>query len=322
MKILVALLMPLAGFAGIWPENVGKWKRTSVEPVTVADRPLWDEYGLKEAQKANYEDGSRNVMVTGWRLQDSTAALAAFEWQRPAGARPGGSALSARTADSVLVAHGNCLMLFQGSTPGKEDLTAFISAVPGVELAALPTLPDFFPTTNLVPNSERYVIGPAGLEQFDPGIPPSVAAFHLGAEAQVGTFRMAAGDVKLALFNYPTPQLAMQQAGAFQKLAGAVVKRSGPLVAVLLSPPSADAAERLLAEVRYQAAVTQNERVPTRKDNIGNLILTIFELTGILLVFAIVSGVAFGGMRTLSRKRAGGDAADAMILLHLDRGQK
>ena len=48
------------------------------------DRPIWDEYGLKESEAARYENGDENFTVTGYRLQDTTGAMAAFDWQRPA----------------------------------------------------------------------------------------------------------------------------------------------------------------------------------------------------------------------------------------------
>jgi hypothetical protein len=127
------------------------------------------------------------------------------------------------------------------------------------------------------------------------------------------------GDVELAIFNYPTAQIAMQKVGDFQKLPGVMVKRSGPLVAVVLSPADPDFAERLLGEVRYQAEVTRDEYVPTRRDNPGVLILNIFVLIGILGLFAIVSGLAFGGMRVLRRKARKGEEPEAMITLHLSR---
>ena len=44
----------------------------------------------------------------------------------------------------------------------------------------------------------------------------------------------------MAIFNYPTPQIAMQQVPDFEKLPGAMAKRSGPMVAVVLSPADPD----------------------------------------------------------------------------------
>ena len=40
----------------------------------------------------------------------------------------------------------------------------------------------------------------------------------------------------MLIFNYPTPNIARQQLAEFEKLSGAVAKRSGPMVAVVLSP--------------------------------------------------------------------------------------
>jgi hypothetical protein len=85
---------------------------------------------------------------------------------------------------------------------------------------------------------------------------------------------------------------------------------------VVLEPANPDAAERLLSQVRYEAAVTLSERVPTRKDNIGDLVLNAFKLIGVLLAFMIASGLAFGGLRALSRR--GAKDGDAMIALHLE----
>jgi len=304
--------------AAIWPEAAGTWKRGSAQPATVADRPLWNEYGFQEAESAVYENAGRRVSVIAWRLQDSTGALGAFDWQRTADARPSALApLAAQSAEGLLLAHGNYLARLDGATLDKPDVDAFLGALPRVEMASLPSLPGFMPSENRVANSERYVIGPVALERFAPGIPPAVAAFHMGAEAQIGTFRAPGGDLRLAIFNYPTPQIAMQQAEAFQKLPGAMAKRTGPLVAVILSPADANAAEHLLALVRYQGSVTLSERVPTRRDNIGNLILTIFELIGVLLLFAFVSGLAFGGFRAFMRRGARGQDAEIMITLHL-----
>jgi hypothetical protein len=144
-----------------------------------------------------------------------------------------------------------------------------------------------------------------------------VAAFHYGAEAQLGVFHNVKGDAPMLIFNYPTPNIARQQLAEFQKLGGAVAKRSGPLVALVLSPPDPDYAERLLSQVRYQAEVTADEYVPTRKDNIGDLVVNAFVLIGILLAFAVISGFALGGFRALRKRAHHGEEEDAVITLHL-----
>ncbi len=319
MRLFVlGFLLPVLGLAAILPDSIGAYHRTGTSQAAIAERPLWDEYGLKDSEIAHYENGAQKFIATVYRLLDSTAALAAFDGQRPANSTPSKAAsLAAETSDGLLLVHGNYLLSFDGYKPDAGELDGVTQALRNVDTTSLPVLPSYLPARDLVPNSERYVIGPAGLQKFAPGIPPSVAAFHFGAEAQLGVFHSPKGDVNLAIFNYPTPQMAMQQVAEFEKLPGAVAKRSGPLVALVLAAPDADFAERLLAGIRYQAEVTRDEYVPTRRDNIGNLLLNAFILIGILLAFSLVSGLALGGFRAFMHRGRKGEEADAMISLNL-----
>jgi len=316
---LLALLLPALAGAATWPDTLGAFHRTATSAPALTDRELWNEFGLKESESATYENGKDKFTAAVYRLQDTTGSLAAFDWQRPAAATPSELAnLAAETPNAVLLVHGNYLFSFQGYKPTAAELAPVFDALRDVDSTRLPNLLGFFPSQGLVANSERYVIGPAGLAKFHPGIPPSVAAFHLGAEAQIGVFSSPKGNMTLALFDYPTPQIAMQKESDLQKLAGAMAKRSGPMVAVVLSPPDPDAAERLLAQVRYEAQITLDERVLKPNDNPGIMLINIFVLTGILLVFCIIAGLFVGGFRTFLLHGRKGRDADPMILLHLE----
>lgn len=321
MKLLATvLILPLLAAAAILPDDVGPYHQSATTQPALTDRAIWGEYGIKAWEADTYEHGKDRFTATVWQLQDPTGALGAFDWQRPAQAVASKAApLAAETKDSLILVHGNYLLRFDGYKPSKEDLEGIFGALKNVDDSSLPVLTGYLPPDNLVPNTERYVTGPASLERFSPGIPPSVAAFHFGAEAQTGVFHSTRGDVTLAIFNYPTAQIAIQKLPDFEKLPGAMAKRSGPLVAVVLSPADADFAERLLGQVRYQAEVTRDEYVPTKRDNIGVLILNIFQLIGILLLFALVSGLALGGARALRRRVRKGEDVDAMITLHLSQ---
>src|SRR6266446_8899473 len=209
---LCLLLLPAFAFGGIWPDNFGAYHRTAVQPVEVSDRPLWDEYGFQQAEQAEYELGARKFTASAYRLQDSTRALAAFEWQRPADAKPSKLAkLAVETPGSLMLAHGNYVLLFKGYKPNVGEIDALYQTLPSLDQSSLPALSGYLPEDHLVANSERYVTGPVGLERFDPGVPPASAAFHLGAEAQLGVFRAAGGEMGLAIFSYPTPQIARER---------------------------------------------------------------------------------------------------------------
>jgi hypothetical protein len=317
--MLTALLVPGVCLGAIWPETLGAWHRTASLQAVLADRPVWDEYGLKESEAARYENGDAQLTATAYRLQDTTAALAAFDWQRPAQATVSKvAALSAETADSLLVVRGNYLFVFAGRKPEAADLSVLLDGLRNLDTTTLPSLPGYLPIQDRVANSERYITGPIGLQKFAPGIPPSVAAFHFSAEGQLTVFHSPKGDMKMVVFSYPTHQMAMQQEPQFRGLpGGVVVKRSGPLVAVVLGPTDPDAAELLLARVKYQAEVTLDERISTQRDNIGNLVINAFILIGILLGFSVVSGLAVGGMKAFRHRGKRGEEADAFTSLNL-----
>lgn len=316
---VVLCLLPAALSAAVLPEAIGAWHRTNSTQPALADRPLWVEYGLKDWETGTYENGGSKFTVSAWQLADTTGALAAFDWQRPADAKPSKLApLAAETAQGLAWVHGQYVFLFDGYKPPAAELQTLGQGLKSVDTTALPVLPDYLPSTSLVPNSERYIIGPVGLTRFSPAISSSLAGFHYGAEAQTGIFRSPKGDMNLAIFNYPTPQIAMDKVLEFQKLPGALAKRTGPFVAVIPAPVDPELAEQLLANIRYQAQITRDEYVPTQRDNMGNLLLNICILIGILAGFALVSGLVFGGIRYLIRVARHGQEPEPMITLHLE----
>ena len=321
MKFLpIALLLPSLAAAAILPDTVGTSQRGAASKPALSDQPIWTEYGLKGSETAQYQNGAAKFTATAWQFQDTTGSMAAFQWQRPSAAKASTAAkMAAETPDSLILAYGNYLFSFNGYKPSKEEIDALTATLHNVDTTALPVLSTYLPAEGLVENSDRYIMGPASLQKFAPGLSPSLAAFHFGAEAQAGLFHNAKGDVPMLIFNYPTPNIARRQLAEFEKLSGAVAKRSGPMVAVVLSPPDPDYAENLLSQIRYQALVTADEYVPTQKDNIGNLVVNTFVLIGILLAFTLISGLALGGFRALRRRGRQGEDADAMITLHLQQ---
>ncbi len=314
---LLLLLLTLPATAQLLPERIGEYHLTAKSPAPTEDRAIWSELGLEDSGKGAYEGPTGPYTLTLYRVQDPTAALAAFDWQRPPDAKRGTLApLTAETPDSLTVGSGNYLLIWHGHKATPEELNAILLTVPRYQHGALPVLPGFLPATGLRANSERYIIGPASLQRFYPEIPPSTAAFHLSAEAETAVFGRD-GGVRLVIFSYPTFGMARQQLAEFEKIPGAVAKRTGPLVAVTVHPSDKDEAERVLSRVRYQAAVTLPEKPPSPKDNPANLLLNIALLIGILIVFCALSGLAFGGIRQLFRRIGPSDDGESMVSLHL-----
>jgi hypothetical protein len=320
--IPVVVLLCLTGLAqaAIFPDQIGDYQKSAPKTVAVPDKALYDEYGMEATEQAQYAAPEKRFLATAWRFQDSTGAMAFFQAHRPAGATPNKlSQLSVATSDGVIFAYGNYLFQVTGDLPGKDDLQRLYAQLPRLEQSPLPSLIGFLPAEGLIPNSERYVVGPVSLERFEPRIAPSVAAFHLGAEAQLGRYQTPKGPLTLAIFNYPTPSMARERYEDFQKIPGAVAKRSGPLVAVVIQPADSDAAEKILSQVKYEANLVWNEKVPGNPARqLGSIFLNVFALSGVVGALGLAAGIGFGafrvGLRKLGLKSA---QPEAMITLHL-----
>ncbi len=301
--ILFLALLPAFLNAAVWPDRFGAFTKASSKPVELAGKNVWVEYGLQETEQAEYSSGAERFTAVAFRFRDPTGALAAFQWQTPAGATQSALGKDAvETPQAALVAFHNYLFRFEGRKPQVAEMWPMLGVLPRLDQSPAPSLPGFLPSENLVPGSSRYVIGPASLEAFEPRIQPSLAAFHIGTEAQLGKFKAQGGELALAIFSFPTPDFARERAAEISKLPGAMVKRSGPLVAVVLSPVDRDAAERLLAHVNYQATVSWSQYAPRRPENVGDLILGIFSLAGVMLLFCLGAGLAYGGLRVVRRR--------------------
>jgi len=286
--------------AAIWPEHLGPDDRKSNTPLDIRGdlRPEWDEYGLDAIENADY--GA--FKVTGLRFKDTTGAYGA----------------SLEPSGQAYLRVGNYLILCSGNCP-KSLAKLAAGGLAGVSQSDLPILASYLPAKDRIPRSERYILGPVYLKESAPSIPESLAAFQFSPEVALARFRTRKGDQLLAIFSYPTPQIARDQATAFEKAGLGQVKRTGPYVAVIPLPTDPGAAENLLRDINYQASVSENEpiRIPIRPQTAARMILAIFTLAGIVLVFCVLSGVAFAGLRIFGKKFGYVNADESMIVLNL-----
>lgn len=308
-----------SGSAAIWPEEFYGFKRISLKRQTPGEGPIWDEFGFEEGEVAEYQLEAQRFTATAWRFADSTSAMAVYLWKRPSQGRPSDLAeLAVEWNDGAFLAFGNYVFRFEGRKPTSDELVGMYLVIPMFEKSPLPTFPSFMPQADRIAGSERYAIGPASLEQFESRVPPSVAGFHYGVEVELAKYQSPKGDLELGLFSYPTPHIARERLVEFRMLPRTVVKRTGPLVAVILNPPDADEAERLLAKVNYRANITWDQYASDPGLSFVEFILTAFALIGLLLLFALILGAIFGGLRFLRFWRKVGEE-DPMILLHLEK---
>jgi hypothetical protein len=291
--------------------------RGAVEAVKLDDAALASELGFDAGERSQYTGGQR-VNVTVWRFKDPTCALVYYLGSRPAdGRRAPLPRLSSQSGSTAWLAFGNYVVRLEGWIPQRDrEVLGLLNQLPRLDSSALPALPGYLPLDGLISNSERYILGPTSLERYESRISPGMAAFSLGAEGV--TAKYATGET-LTIFNYPVPNMARERAEELRKLPGAAVKRTGPLVAVALGSADANAAERLLAKVNYQAQVTWNEATPNVEAKAAaNTMLSIFALAGIAVAICVAAGLGFGAVLVLRRRFSKGEVDEKLTVLGLD----
>ena len=314
-KWLLFSLLAAAAHGGILPDQLGTSKRGPAKADIPSD-PVLVEYGIDAAEEAAYGP----MTVVAWRFHDTTGSMAAFQYQRPADAKPSKfEKLAVKSGKTIIATHGNYLFQFTGGEPDEKQYNQLLFNLPRIEQSSLPVISTYLPPEGLIPNSERYITGPVALAKFQPGLPPSAVAFHMSAEGQYGRYRTNEGhEMNVAIFAYPTPAIARERADALGKVPGTVTKRTGSLVVLTVNPPNGDDAERLLGKINYSVSLTWNERP---NDNVvqstAQMLVSIFKLAGIIILFCLLSGFAFAGFRYLGRRSGKQDADGQMITLHL-----
>ena len=309
MRRLIAflLLFPAIVAAELLPEALGEFERKSMEASQPAEADVFREFGFEQAETARYAapDGSQ-VNIIASRFSDDTGAFSAYQWMQPAKAEPvefGERAL--RSGDRMLIHFGNYLVEMEGAQPLEDNIELMLTYLPRVHMTPDPPLLRHVPGDARIAHSQRHVLGPVALAKLAPEVPPSVAAFRYGTEVQFARYESPAGELRMVLFSYPSSQIARAQFAEFAALQTGVAKRVRSIVAFVPSPPSADEAERLLAKVQYSVEVTMTpQEQRNRHDNLGNLILDIVLLCGVLVALMIVGGVLVAGARIMAGRYA------------------
>jgi hypothetical protein len=312
----------------ILPQEFAGWHlagpmQTSKDALTAdpANAALLNEYGFTDFASATYtrNDGHK-LTLRAARFSDATGAYGAFTfYKQPQMLREEIPDQAASWNERVLFYRSNILVdaVFQqlGAMSAAElrDLSGKLPIARG-SAGELPAVPTYLPKKSYVKNSAKYVVGPVGLEKIGSPLTAGAVNFQNSAELALGKYNTSAGEATLVLISYPTPQIAADQlhnievahtSGALSSLGtlGAFFdKRTGPIVAVVTGNASQSEANELLESVNYEANVTWNQSVPGKRDNIGSVVVGSLILAGILGLFALIFGIAFGGFRLLLKR--------------------
>jgi hypothetical protein len=297
---------------------------------------LGAEAGEREYEVCSYSSGDKSIGIRLGLYRDPSSAYEIFTSRQWPGMVPTNlGQVSAFDKDAVVILEGS-LFLASSANVSKDDLGALVKAVEGVsEKGPLPPIRTYLPGTGRLLGSERYALGPEGFRQAlsnlqinDFSVLTDAAGFNSGAEAMFARYQMGKDAGVLLLLEYPTPQLAEQHihhleevVPAAAKHAGTEIERKGSLLSMVLSPSSKEYAKNLREAANYETQVTWNEASQTATDPpITSIMVKIFIGTGVFMVAAVVLGIAFGGVRVITKRFFPGkvfDRANQMEVLQL-----
>jgi hypothetical protein len=280
--------------------------------------PLEAEAGFVGLSTQAYENGGgRSSQMILYTYRDSS------------GAYQGYSFLRAQRTDSAdvprILINGNRVLYVSGwagtSAQNQKSIEDWLESIS--DGVASPPIATYLPEKNKEALSERYALGPNAFRQVvkelgrdNLALLADVAGFNSGAEAMFAKYKQGRDESTLLLIEYPTPQLAemhLRHLGrALSALKnGSSVERKGSLLSIVLAPTSAEYAEKLRGAVNYETEVTWNEPSTTATDPpITSTLVKIIIATMVLMVMALVLGIAFGGVRIITKRLFPGKVFD------------
>jgi hypothetical protein len=325
---LAAAALPLRA-QSLLPDHFGSWTRG-----TCAMKPMAPAFvtGTDEKMTDNsicpYTNGDRTISVWATKFQDPSAAYEMYTSQLRPGMVPSFVANnSAVNKDNLKLLTGNVLLEVGSQQLASEaDLKQLVKSIDGyVDHTPLPPIRSYLPEYGLVSGTQRYALGPGGfrtalmsLQREEFGLLTNELGFNIGAETMLAQYQGGHGSGVLLLIEYPTPQLAEQHwkhlevaLTAANKQSAAVIERKGSLLSMVLSPTSEEFAKALRESVNYETAVTWNEPSQTLTDPPWTSTLAkIFIGTGVFMVIAVALGIAFGGVRVITKRLFPGKVFD------------
>jgi hypothetical protein len=354
-KLCIAIVFPLALAAAPWasaqklvlPSHFSSWSCQPNQAWVETEAPLnyvnlWKEAGRTPGEECDYSSGSSKLSVRLEKYRDPTSAYEVYTALISPAMRPSTlDRTSAVDGDRLFVlVGGSILEVRPAPVISSPDLVTLVNSVNAhADQTPLPPIRTYLPK-GFTDGTQKYALGPAGfqnalstLKKDEYSALANEVGFASGAEAIIAEYRNGKDAAGLLLIEYPTPQLAEQHLRHLEqaitpteKQAGTTIERKGSLLSIVLNPSSAAYAGTLREALNYETSITWHEPTQTITDPpILTSVAKIIIATVIFMVVAVVLGVAFGGVRLLTKAFFPGkvfDRPEQMDVLQLGLSSK
>ena len=285
-------------------------------------------YGLTGAATQDWTGPEGNVRLTLYEMFDAGAAYGLFTLDRnihqPGFAMTPLGTEGFRAGNRAEFWQSKYVLKLEGSPPGVDSLARSVSEnIFGRSIK--PPVSTHLTPQNLVQGSEKYIVDASGIGR-DLDIDPQALGFEDSVEVATANYRVGGKSAHLVLLMYPTQQLAKKYEDIWAAAAphdAAFRKRVGAVLALVRGSQDKSVAKTILDGVNYETQVTWDQ--PRPDISLRDVILNIFTFTGVALLFTLMVGLSFGGVRVFLKARYPDRIFDRpedmeIIQLKLDQG--
>ncbi len=328
--LLTALFIRPASAQNSLPSGFGNFNATDIliptpftfEESAGTNAPIIREYGFESFEDRIYDRGKEKgvLEVKLYRMVDPTAAYGAFTFLRtPEMPVSNLAKFAAVYKDHALIVVGNFLLDIRGSALASptSELNLLVKALqPKADTRPFPIIVEHLPPAGLVAGSEHYASGPLALRSVLPVADGDWLGFAQGGEAVIARYRKGNQEVTLLIAEYPTQQLAASRfekislilhppsgAAATKDLHVIASRRDAGLISIVLATHQTEYADALLGQIIFGHDVVWNEPSFKAKDLPWSAyVIGSFLGSGIIIVFAFVSGLGFAVIRLITKR--------------------
>jgi hypothetical protein len=307
------------------------------QPVSYDEKTIASFAGKRAPTLLRY--GFTGVSVQGWKGPQGTARLTLYEMFDPSAAyglftldrniNEAGFATMPIGTEGFRA--GNRTEFWQSKYVVKVEGPAMVAEDLARQLSAnifgrsrKPPVSTHLPPSNVIEGSDRYIVDASGITR-DLSVDPQVLGFEDSVEVATASYRINGRTAQLLLLMYPTQQIAKKyedQWASMPQEDASLRKRVGALLALVRNSKDPAVAKAIFDGINYETQVTWDQ--PRPDISLPDLILTIFTGIGIALLFTVVVGLSFGGVRVFVKAKYPDrvfDRPEDMEIIQLKLGQ-
>lgn len=335
MKSITRLIMTLSAvlalsavFAGAQRTTIvnlaslPEWQVQKSQNVSLNDVRQWGvqppvdrEYGVTQVEMRTYVKGNKTIETVVEKTPDPSSAygLLTFYHNEKTKAEKG-IKLAVIGSDQGLVARGPFFV--RARRPPKMSDDDFRSALIGItgaspSASAMALMPPSLPSTEMIPGSHKYFLGPVAMQRALPILPANLVGFQMGAELQSATYRLNGKPVTLIFISYPTSAIARKRFAAFEESLG-VNHKSGTeaiygqlkrsYVLLVQDAQTKEVAARLMSRLKIERQVSWDQPPPGKPVTVQmfHLIMGNILLVLLLVGMAVLAGVLLFASRRIA----------------------